>query len=275
MNKQLQVKKEMPLLDYLIAFSGMPKKKLYQAIKQGMVQVDGNYKKNPQTPLKINQIISISQAQDAPFEILYEDNDLIVINKLSGLLSVATDREKEKTCYHRVSQYLKSKDKQAKVFVLHRLDQYTSGVLMFAKNEKIQKQLQNQWNDLMKERGYIALVEGIFSKPEGTLKDYLFEDKSQTVRIGSKNHGKIAITHYKVLEVYKGMSLIEVNLETGRKNQIRVQMAHASHPLVGDSKYNPRGIKAKRLCLHAHRLAFIDPRNQQLRVFEAKCPKFY
>lgn len=274
MFKTFEVKESGALLDYLVARSGISKKKLFQSIKQGLVQVDGAIVKQPKWLLSQGEVITLEEPSDAPFTILYEDHDLIAIDKPSGLLSVGTDREKEKTCYHKVSQYLKSKNRQAKVFVVHRLDQYTSGVLLFAKNASIQKQLQADWNDRVKQRGYIALVEGTFKQPTGTLKDYLYEDQSQMVRVGNKNHGKLAITHYKVLSSHKGESLVELSLDTGRKNQIRVQMAQSGHPLIGDHKYNPGGRKAARLCLHAHKIQFVDPRNQKIITIESKCPKF-
>lgn len=272
------VKKEDTLLAFLIQYSGLNKNAVRDLIGKGQVSVNGEVSRKGNTPLTINDEIHIGEVKvqtknDAPFEILYEDEDLIAIDKPSGLLSVSAGSEKEKTAYHMVREYLRKKDNKAMVFVVHRLDRDTSGVLVLAKNEKMKNLLQDQWNDIMKVRGYIALVDGYMEKESGRLKHYLSESKTQHVYVSNPKDGKLAITNYKVLKNQSNQALIEVNLETGRKNQIRVQMAHIHHPLVGDRKYNPNPGRG-RLCLHAHKLVFIDPRNGKEVTIEAKIPQF-
>lgn len=278
MVKSWQVQNADTLFDFLLRYSGISKKALKAFIKSGQVMVNDEICRQSNSELKVGDVIVLApekpKQSDLPFEILYEDDDLIAINKPAGLLSMASDSEKEKTAYHLVRSYLKSKDSKAMVFVVHRLDRDTSGVLLFAKNERIKRQLQDHWNELVKVRGYQALVEGKFKQDHGTLKHYLSESKTQQVYVSNAKTGKLAITHYRVLETYKDTSLLEIELATGRKNQIRVQMAHIGHPLVGDRKYNPKGIRNSRLCLHAHRLVIHDFRCDKDLEICAGAPNF-
>ena len=272
------VKKEDTLLSFLIQYSGLNKNACKDLIGKGNVSVNGEMMRKANHLLSIGDTIQIGEAkaspkQTGPFEILYEDDELIAIDKPSGLLSMAAGSEKEKTAYHLVREYLVKKDRQARVFIVHRLDKDTSGVLLFAKNEKIKNTLQDNWNDIMKVRGYIALVDGHMAKESGCLKHYLSESKTQHVYVSNQKEGKLAITNYKVIKNMPDCALLEINLETGRKNQIRVQMAHIGHPLVGDKKYNPQPQRG-RLCLHAHKIVFTDPRNQKEVCIEAKIPQF-
>lgn len=271
------VKNEMTVLAFLLRYSGQKKKVVMQHIRAKRVLVDGQPVIKADTLLKVGQVVSMPEKMittQLPFPILYEDDELIAINKPAGLLSIAAGGEKEKTAYHQVSQYLKRQDAKQKVFVLHRLDRDTSGILLFAKNQHIQKALQDNWNELVQERGYLALVEGHLERPSGTLKHILNETKTGLVYVSHHAPGKQAITHYRLLEERSEVSLLEIFLDTGRKNQIRVQMAHIGHPLVGDRKYNPRSA-AKRLCLHAHRLVFCHPFSHQSIILETEKPDFF
>lgn len=272
------VKKEDTLLNYLIQYSGLSKNVVRDLIGKGQVSVNQGMIRKANYMLSLNDEIHIGEVKapvknDAPFDILYEDADLIAIDKPSGLLTMSAGTEKEKTAYHMVREYLKKKDTKAMVFIVHRLDKDTSGVLVFAKNEKIKNLLQENWNDIMKVRGYIALVDGHMEKESGKLKHYLSESKTQHVYVSNPKEGKLAITNYKVLTNMPNQALVEINLETGRKNQIRVQMAHIHHPLVGDKKYNPNPGRG-RLCLHAHKLVFVDPRSGKEVTIESKIPQF-
>lgn len=272
------VKKEDNLLSFLLQYSGLNKNTCKDLIGKGLVSVNGEMVRKGNTLLTMGDQVHLGDTQikpkeNAPFEILYEDEDLIAIDKPSGLLTMSGGNEKEKTAYHMVREYLKKQDHKAMVFIVHRLDKDTSGVLVFAKNEKMKNMLQDNWNDLMKVRGYIALVDGHMEKESGQLRHYLSESKTQHVYVSNSQEGKLAITNYKVLKNMPSQALLEINLETGRKNQIRVQMAHIHHPLVGDRKYNPNSQKG-RLCLHAHKLVFTDPRNQKEIIIEAKIPQF-
>lgn len=225
--------------------------------------------------LKENDIVEIQKKEITPLDIIYEDNELIVINKPSGLLSMSDGKEKEKTAYHLVSDYLKKQDKKNKVFIVHRLDKETSGILMFCKDEKIRNLLQEKWNDIVTDRGYIALVEGRVKNKNGTLKDYLAENKRQFVYVTNKEKGKLAITHYEIIKQQKNYSLLKINLDTGRKNQIRVQLSHIGYPITGDKKYGAKTNILKRLGLHANKFGFIHPITHKKYFFEIEIPDVF
>lgn len=190
-------------------------------------------------------------------EILYEDKYIIIVNKPNNLLSISTEKEKERTMFHYVYEYLKQKNKNNKVFIVHRLDKDTSGILVFAKDEKIKFSLQENWNKYL--RQYIAVVEGKVKNKKGILKSYLMETKTlQTYSVKDSN-GKLAITEYeKVLETNK-YTMLSINIKTGRKNQIRVQLSDMGNPIIGDKKYNSKKNPIGRLGLHANYIKIIHP----------------
>jgi len=206
--------------------------------------------------------------------IIYEDDDLIVINKPYGLLSIATEKEKEYTLYHFVSNYLKTKNKNNKVYIIHKLDKDTSGVVIFAKNLKTKNLFQNNWDELIRNRCYYAIINGNLDKKEGTIKEYLIEnDKSFMVySTPNKKEGKLAITEYKVLKENKNYSLLDINIKTGRKNQIRVAMKNLGTPIVGDKKYGDRKSLINRMALHQYKLELFDPRTNKKIMFKAEMP---
>ena len=206
--------------------------------------------------------------------IIYEDNDLIVVNKPHGLLSIATKDEKEYTLYHFVSDYLKSKNKNNKVFIVHRLDKDTSGIVIFAKNQKTKNLFQNNWDKIVRERKYYAVVNGTLDNKEGTIKNYLVEnDKSFMVySTNNKKEGKLSITDYKVLKENKDYSLLDINIKTGRKNQIRVSFKDLGNPIVGDKKYGDGKSLIKRMALHQYKIELIDPRDNKKRIFKTEMP---
>lgn len=206
--------------------------------------------------------------------IIYEDEDLIVINKPYGLLSIATEKEKEYTLYHFVSMYLKEKNKNNRIFIIHRLDKDTSGVVMFAKNLKTKNLFQKNWDDIIRERKYYAVCNGNFKNKEGIIKEYLVEnDKSFMVyATNNKKEGKLAITEYKVLKENKNYSLVDINIKTGRKNQIRVAMQNIGNPIVGDKKYGDGKSLINRMALHQYKLELFDPRKNKKIMFKAEMP---
>ena len=206
--------------------------------------------------------------------IIYEDEDLIVINKPYGLLSIATEKEKEYTLYHFVSMYLKEKNKNNRIFIIHRLDKDTSGVVMFAKNLKTKNLFQKNWDDIIRERKYYAVCNGNFKNKEGIIKEYLVEnDKSFMVyTTNNKKEGKLAITEYKVLKENKNYSLVDINIKTGRKNQIRVAMQNIGNPIVGDKKYGDGKSLINRMALHQYKLELFDPRKNKKIMFKAEMP---
>ncbi|MFA5408302.1 MAG: RluA family pseudouridine synthase [Bacilli bacterium] len=221
--------------------------------------------------IKTNQIHTLDHNET--LNLIYEDNDIIVINKPAGLLSMATDNESEKTAYHMVMDYLKKRNHKNRIFIVHRLDKDTSGVLMFAKNEHIKLALQNNWSDIVKVRGYIAIVQGQMAKKSDTIKTWLKETKTLLVyssRIAGD--GQEAITHYDVLKENDRYSLLNIKIDTGRKNQIRVHMKDLEHSIIGDKKYGSNVDPLKRLGLHAHILEFKHPLTGEIMHFEAEIP---
>lgn len=258
-------------MDFLMVHYARKQVKLFFKYKQVFVNEKANTQFDFQ--VSIGDVVEVKKEQrsNVAFDILYEDNDCIVIDKPSGLLSVPGGGEKEKTAYHLVGQYLKQKDKRANVFIVHRLDRDTSGILMFAKNEQLKNMLQANWNELVTVRGYVAVVEGVLKQKEGVIKNHLDESKTQQVYI-CKTGGKLAITKYKVVKESKYYSLVEVFLETGRKNQIRVHMQSLGHSIVSDKKYGATSNPLKRLGLHCHCFGFVHPITKQAMNFEAPIP---
>lgn len=230
------------------------------------------YKLYPEDEVTVSWTpIKKRERKDLP--IIYEDDDIIAINKPSGLLSVASDREKGKTAYRLVTDWLTQTRKDARVFVVHRLDEDTSGVLIFAKNWEVREALQNAWSEIVTKRGYYAIVEGEDIDEAGTLKDYLWQDETFTVHITkNKTKGKLAITHYKKMAAKGGYALLDVNIDTGRKNQIRAQLGHIGHYVIGDDRYGEPSNPIKRLGLHAYELDFKNPLNGKEYKISAEIP---
>ena len=205
-------------------------------------------------------------------DIVYEDKFIIVINKPSHLLTISTDNEKEKTLFHKVMMYEKRKNKNNKVFIVHRLDKDTSGLVLFAKDEKIKYKLQNNWDKEAK-RGYVAVVHGK-TKDKDTLKSYLAETKTLLVYSTDEKNGKLAITEYQKLDENKKLTLLKIKIKTGRKNQIRVQLNDNGNSIVGDKKYGESKFDPlRRLCLHANYLEIIHPVTNKRIVFETEIPR--
>lgn len=205
-------------------------------------------------------------------DILYEDKELLVINKPSGLLTIATEKEKFNTLYHQAREYVKKQNPKNKIFIVHRLDKDTSGIVVFAKNEKLKLALQNNWESVAKTREYMALLCGAPKMNAGTIKNYLKESKTLHVYNSNKNDGKLAITNYEIINKNKEYSLAKINILTGRKNQIRVAMSEIGCPIAGDKKYNAKKNPFRRLCLHASKLEFVHPVTKKVLIFEAKYP---
>jgi len=209
-------------------------------------------------------------------DIIYQDKYILVVNKPSGLLTVSTDKEKEHTLFHQVYLYEKQKNKNNKIFIVHRLDKDTSGIVLFAKSEKIKHLLQDNWDNMVKTREYIALVEGEVKKDKDTIKSWLKENKNFiTYSSNKKGDGKLAITNYEKVKTNSKYSLLKINILTGKKNQIRVHMKDIEHPIVGDKKYNSNSNPIKRLGLHATKLEIIHPITNEKVIFESKVPKSF
>ena len=205
-------------------------------------------------------------------DIIYEDKYIIIVNKPINLLTISTIKEKDNTLYNEVYTYLKQKHKSNKVFIVHRLDKDTSGLIVFAKSEDVKYKLQDSWNDV--KRYYYAIVNGIVENNKSTIKSYLKETKTLLVYSTNDSRlGKLAITQYEKLKNNNKYSLLKINILTGRKNQIRVHLHDIKHPIVGDKKYGNKYNPLNRLCLHAYYLEFNHPITNELLKIECKYPQ--
>lgn len=206
-------------------------------------------------------------------EILYEDKFIIIVNKPHNLLTISTEKEKERTLFHYVFDYLKKKNKNNKVFIVHRLDKDTSGIVIFAKDEQTKFYLQNNWDSF--KRNYVAVVNGKLEKEKGILKSYLQETKTHlTYSVNDKN-GKLAITEYEKVLGNNKYTMLSLNLKTGRKNQIRVQLADIGNSIVGDKKYGIKKDPIRRMALVANTLEFIHPKTNQKLVIDIDIPNSF
>ncbi|NQX59164.1 RluA family pseudouridine synthase [Paenibacillus qinlingensis] len=283
--RQYTVKEPTELLPFLLEkLSSLGRNAVKAILARGQVAVNGKAVTAYNHPLQPEMIVTINKdkvVEDIPLAgmtILHEDHDVIVIQKDAGLLSIATDtQENQITAYRQLTAHVRNHDPKARIFVVHRLDRDTSGVMMFAKNEQAQQHLQNTWQESVKERTYVALVEGMVRKPEGTISSWLKEHAKSLKMFSTPypNDGQHAVTHYKTLQANKSFSLLEVNLETGRKNQIRVHMQDIGHPVAGDKKYGSKSKEINRLGLHARVLAFLHPTTGTLMRFETHIPKVF
>ena len=272
---KLVVNKEGELLDYLYNNLDMPKKRIKQYLTHGSIFVNNNKttKYNYHLIPGMNIMIDTDSKnkKTLPFNILFEDDHIIVVNKPSGLLTIATNKEKEKTLYHIVREYLVSKDKNARVFIVHRLDKDTSGIVVLAKDEKTKNKLQENWNEYVTLREYVAVVHGQLKTKEDKVVQLLKETKTNLVYVSRDKEGKEAITNYKVIKENENYSMVSINIETGRKNQIRVAFQTLKHPIVGDKKYGEKD-NENRLFLHANRLKMYYPELKKDILFETPTP---
>lgn len=293
----LRVAEPAPLMDFLIAkMGGMARSSVKQLLGQRRVKVGNAVQTRHDFALQSGDVVTVSsgrgnsQLTHPKLRIVYEDDDLIVVNKQPGLLTVAaTPGSSETTAYSILRAYVKKQNARAGVYVVHRLDRETSGLLVFARSEELQHYMRQYWRELVTERTYIALTEGVLQPREGQIKSWFTEDKRNAMVYSSPvdDGGDLAITNYKVLRVSplstegaspfsnKQYSLVELHLETGRTNQIRVHLASKGCPVVGDRKYGHGNEYSPidRLCLHAKVLAFIHPATEKTIRFESPVPK--
>ena len=266
------VKENEILIEFLKKmFSNLSKNSVKSLLRNEKVFVNGNMTTKYNYELNIGDVVEIREKVAKNIDIIYEDKDIIVINKPSGLLTVATEKEKNKTAYHLVMEYLKKKNKNNRIFIIHRLDKDTSGIIMFAKNERAKHLYQDNWNDIVKKRCYYAVIDGKMENKEGAIKSYLKENGNMVYSVKDRS-GKLAITEYKVLKERKNISLLDINLKTGRKNQIRVHMKENKTPILGDLKYGEKSKLINRLALHAYKLELVNPVTKKLLTFEINMP---
>ena len=272
---KLVVNKDSELLEYLYEHLDMPKKRVKQYLVHGAVYVNEDRVTQYNYPLVAGMKIMIDtnskNSRNLPFSIIFEDDHLLVVNKPSGLLTIATEKEKERTLYHIVRDYVVSKNPHGRIFIVHRLDRDTSGIVLFAKDEKTKNQLQENWNDYVSLREYTAIVTGHPKEESGQIVQYLKETKTNLVYVSPREDGKKAITNYSVLKTSDKYSMLKVTIETGRRNQIRVAFASKKMPILGDKKYGEQS-KVNRLYLHANRLKIYYPVIKKDILFEISIP---
>jgi len=274
------IEKEDTLLDSLITNLPQKSRKILKIVLgNNQVSVDGkpvrqfNHVVSPGQQVDVNWATAVKQQHPKELNIVYMDDAIIVINKPSGLLTIATDKEKRKTAYSMLSNYVKSENKDNKIFIIHRIDRETSGLLMFTRSEEIKHQIQETWSTTISQRAYVGVVEGVVDPVEGTISSYLKESKAFIVY--SSQNGKIgkrAVTRYKTLQANNNFTLLQLNLETGRKHQIRVHMQDIGHPVVGDKKYGSGLNLLGRMGLHAQVLAFRHPITGEQYQFDTGIP---
>lgn len=278
----LRVKEPIELMAFLqIHFSGKSRSGLKLMLSNKLVCVNGtpvtkfNYLLQQGDAVTVNSGKVVYELKHPKVKIVFEDEYLIVIDKSEGLLAVATDEKKnETTAFLILANYLKKKDPHNRLFIVHRIDRETSGLLMFAKTKEVQLQLQENWHKSITERVYMAVVEGLVEKEEDTIVSYLRESKAYKIHSSrTESEGVEAITHYRVIRRSAQYSLLKVELETGRKNQIRVHMQEIGHPIIGDKKYGADVSPIGRVGLHARVLAFIHPVTNEPLRFDTVIPK--
>jgi tRNA pseudouridine32 synthase/23S rRNA pseudouridine746 synthase/23S rRNA pseudouridine1911/1915/1917 synthase len=214
--------------------------------------------------------------QPRGLSILYEDHDILVVDKMSGLLTVSTEKVTENTAYYRLTTYVRKGNQKAKnrVFIVHRLDRDTSGVIVFAKNENAKRFLQGEWHGFKKK--YSAVIHGTLSEKEGVISSYLVENRAHKMySVADPEKGKRAETGFKVLKESENYSLLEIDLLTGKKNQIRVHFAEKGFPVAGDKIYGKKDKGIKRLTLHSTSITLLHPKTKEMMFFEAKVPGYF
>jgi 23S rRNA pseudouridine1911/1915/1917 synthase len=280
---ELKVKHDAELQDYIMETTGKSRTAVKSLFAHKQVFVDGENITKYNFEVKKNQIITINSTGTAckkietelnNLKIVFEDDYIIVVEKPSGMLSVSTGKGNEMTAYSRLRNYVKMKSLQNRIFIVHRLDKGTSGLMMFAKSEQAKRILQSNWNSVIQQRKYIAVVCGRLKNEQDTIISYLKENTAMQMYV-SKNteDAQRAVLSYRVLRSNNNFSLIEAELKTGRKNQIRVQMQEAGHSIAGDKKYGGKSSPVGRLALHAKTLEFIHPVTHERMRFSTKIPK--
>ena len=292
------------LLSFLVNAVGTTRTNAKRLLQRRLVSVNGVVVSQFDTPLQTGDKVTIRNGQGAAelhhpkLRLVYEDDHLIVVEKKNGLLSVPSAvGSSETTAYSILRAYVRKQNARAGVFVVHRLDRETSGLLVFAKLAELQHYMREYWRQIVTCRTYVAVAEGVFDKKQGQIRSWFTEDKRNAMVYSSPvdDGGDLAITNYEVLKETAntslplpnkgGLSLVELHLETGRTNQIRVHLASIGHPVIGDRKYGHGNDtvlakallqkKTDRLCLHARVLEFIHPVTEQTLHFETPVPKSF
>lgn len=275
------VREEGQLFDFVLKKMGsMSRTAIKSLLAKGQILINDNAETKYDAPLHVGDKVKIDFVRgtvglkNSKLSVLYEDDFIIVVNKSEGLLSVATDKNEDATAFRLVMNYLKKQNKNNRLYIVHRLDRETSGVLLFAKSKEIQDFLMSNWQREVQEKIYYALVEGHLDQSEGTIHTWLNEDpKSKKVySCDFDNGGQESFTDYQVVKEFDHYSMLKVNLRTGRKNQIRVHLQTIGHPIVGDKKYGAVPSPIGRIGLHALQITLRHPVTKKMMTFEAPLP---
>lgn len=272
----------MPLLAFLAEkLPDVKRTGLKQMLAHRQVRVGGNIVSQATRPLAPGEKVEVNLNREfrefyhRRLQIVHEDDDIIVINKGYGLLSMADDSDrKQETAYSILRDYLKKEHHANKLFIVHRLDRDTSGLMLFAKTLEAKEALQHNWNNMVIERKYLCVTEGAPEPAEGTVRSYLLENSRHEVYSTDDPAagGKLAVTRYRTLAARGGMALVECQLDTGRKNQIRVHMKQLGTPICGDRRYGGHVSPVHRMALHARTLKFVHPSTKRLMAFTTPIP---
>lgn len=276
---ELPVREESTLLDFLLKQMGISRNRAKDLLSGRAVSVDRKLTTRHDTPLRIGEVVRVSRHRQSTMllnkyvKIVYEDKNIVVIEKSEGILSMASSPKQY--CIKKVlDEYFEKRHFKCTAHVVHRLDRETSGLMIYAKDIETAKILEDNWHEMVYDRRYIALLCGSMKQEGGTVQSWLRESKSLvTYSSPTDNGGKFAVTHYHRLKSSDDFSLVEMKLETGRKNQIRVHMADLGYPIAGDQKYGNGRDPIHRLALHAFRLNFIHPITHEEMQFETPIPK--
>lgn len=276
---ELPVREESPLLDFLLKQMGISRNRAKDLLSGRAVSVDRKLTTRHDTPLRVGEVVRVSRHRQSTMllnkyvKIVYEDKNIVVIEKSEGILSMASSPKQY--CIKKVlDEYFEKRHFKCTAHVVHRLDRETSGLMIYAKDIETAKILEDNWHEMVYDRRYIALLCGSMKQEGGTVQSWLRESKSLvTYSSPTDNGGKFAVTHYHRLKSSDDFSLVEMKLETGRKNQIRVHMADLGYPVAGDQKYGNGRDPIYRLALHAFRLNFIHPITHEEMQFETPIPK--
>ena len=281
-NLTFKVAGEMELLLFLReCFPSKSRNYVKGLLARGQVSVDGRKETHYAKELMPGQTVEVQTKPSQPsfepdFPIIFESEEILVIDKPAGMLSISTEKERENTAYHIVTDYIKSKSPLGRVFIVHRLDKETSGIMLFAKNEKIKNEFQDNWDDLVTYRGYTAVVEGKPENQSGQVISWLKQTRTLVVYSSDiEGVGKKAITNYSTTQTNENYSLMDISIDTGRKNQIRVHMNDLGCPVAGDKKYGAKTNPLTRLCLHAGRLTLRHPITGETMDFKSVAPKAF
>jgi len=281
--KSFTVEEETTLLPFLFSvLDNLSRTEVKSMLKYRHVAIKGKAVTQFDVPLEPGETVQVNfgrsfyKFSNPQVRIMYEDDWIIVIEKASGLLSVANDNSKDRNAFRIVSDYVRHCNPDARLYVCHRLDQFTSGILIFSKNEELTRELRSNWDFYVKERRYMCVTENVPAVKEDTIESFLVQNsRMQMFSTDNEEEGSRAVTHYRVMQSRGRYALVDVEIFTGKKNQIRVHMSEIGCPIAGDMKYGAETNPARRLMLHNYRLAFIHPVTGELMRFSLSTPTMF